>query len=244
VARLPFARGCSARAVLRSRRSNTTSRLTKEAQRPGLDHDPLDDFERPEGPRPALDDGDGEQPEDIDEFGEADEPDDLEEPDYLEAGDAPEGLDAFDGVDEPFGGDGEDLPDEALEELAAIEEAETRSVSDSADLDAARVALEAERAHSAALLGRYRAAVLAAEPELPPELVQGDSLEALEASLAAARATVSGVRRRLEEQAGQYGDGEGLRGFPAGAPPRASAPTSDLTAEEKIRYGLEQRARA
>ena len=133
----------------------------------------------------------------------------------------------FDGIDSPFvDDDGETLADEALDELAAVEEAEADGI------ERARAALDAERRQTRAALNRYRDAVLAAEHALPAELVHGDTLEELEASLTAAREVVAGVRDRLTSSE---------RGFPTGAPPRGSRGTSGLTATEKIRAGLEGR---
>ena len=80
---------------------------------------------------------------------------------------------------------------------------------------------------------RYREALLSASPEVPADMVSGESVEEVEASLAAARQTVAQVRQHLESQA-QAGR------VPAGAPPRSGAELSALTAEEKIRRGLER----
>jgi chromosome segregation ATPase len=83
---------------------------------------------------------------------------------------------------------------------------------------------------------RYREALLSASPEVPADMVTGESVEEVEASLAAARQTVAQVRQHLESQA-QAGR------VPAGAPPRSGADLSALTPEEKIRAGLEQGTR-
>ena len=78
--------------------------------------------------------------------------------------------------------------------------------------------------------------MLTAEPELPPELVSGETLEELEGSLESARRAVAQIRERLSVES------EGERGFPVGAPARGAAPVaSSMTPAEKIAYGLEQR---
>ena len=104
------------------------------------------------------------------------------------------------------------------------------------ELREARAALDAERSARRADAARYREALLAAEPGLPPELVEGDGVDALDASAEAARRTVARIRERLagarEESAG--------RGFPAGAPGRGGPRTEGMTAGEKIAYGLER----
>lgn len=73
--------------------------------------------------------------------------------------------------------------------------------------------LKSQRASARAALERYQRAALAAELELPPELVQGETLEALEGSLEAARKAVARIRERLAASA------EGA-GFPVWAPAR------------------------
>ena len=105
-------------------------------------------------------------------------------------------------------------------ELAAVAEAEADELPAlRTELQEARDALEAERAARSATVARYRDALLAAEPALPPELIQGDDLETLDASIEAARRAVAQIRERLSEEATE---GSAL-GFPAGAPRSAGA---------------------
>lgn len=81
---------------------------------------------------------------------------------------------------------------------------------------------------------RYRDALLAAEPELPSDLVRGETLEEVDAAVEAARRTVARIRERMEAERG--------KGFPVGAPARgAGLATSGLTPVEKITRGLQQR---
>jgi len=82
-----------------------------------------------------------------------------------------------------------------------------------------------------AAAGRYREVLLAAAPELPEEMVAGDSIEELEAAAERARQTVRQVRDRMESQA-QVGR------VPAGSPPRGAPDFSALSPIEKIRLGL------
>lgn len=126
-----------------------------------------------------------------------------------------------------------DLPPEALDELEAVAKSEADT------LAAAQAAIEAERERTRTVLDRYRAAILAAEPDLPPDLVQGTSLEELDASLAAARTAVGEIRARLASEGASA-----ERGFPVGAPARSGPTTAGLSASEKIRRGLEERARS
>jgi regulator of replication initiation timing len=96
-----------------------------------------------------------------------------------------------------------------------------------------RESIEQAAAQSREALGRYREAVLQREPQLPAELVTGDTVSELESAVERARQTVAQVRQHLEQQA------QALR-VPAGAPARGSPDTSDLTAGEKIRLGLQK----
>jgi len=82
--------------------------------------------------------------------------------------------------------------------------------------------------------GKYREVLLAATPELPEEMVAGDSMEDVEASAERARQTVRQVRERLESQS-QVGR------VPAGSPPRGAPDFSALSPIEKIRFGLGQK---
>lgn len=97
-----------------------------------------------------------------------------------------------------------------------------------------RVATLESRVRAAA--ERYRALALERAPELPEELVAGESVEEIEAALAQARETVAKVRGHIESEA-QAGR------VPVGAPARSAPDLSGLSAEEKIRRGLDERSR-
>ncbi len=116
----------------------------------------------------------------------------------------------------------------------------------------------------ASTVSRYRLALLDTAPEVPSDLVSGDSAEELETSLAKARAVVEQVRARLmegmesagqaagsgrnaSEQGGGSNDDAGIGQqpfggrIPAGAPPRSLEDGSaDLSARDKIALGLER----
>lgn len=139
--------------------------------------------------------------------------------------------------------EGDDLPDEALAELAAIEGEEPdgdAAGEDSEELARLRSDLDAEREARRAAVARYREAVLTAEPSLPPELVAGESLAEVEASVEAARRAVAQIRERLAAEA----DEEAARGFPVGAPGRLEPSVEGMSAAEKIALGLERRSGA
>lgn len=120
---------------------------------------------------------------------------------------------------------------EARSELE-LARAEAEGRSKELDEVAGRAQTLEERVRASA--ERYRALALEHSPELPEELVAGESVEEIEAALERARETVSKVRGHIESQA-QAGR------VPVGAPARSGPELSGLTTEQKIRFGLEHR---
>jgi hypothetical protein len=102
------------------------------------------------------------------------------------------------------------------------------------DEEIAGLKLRLVEAQEEASLGvsRYRASLLASRPELPADLVQGDTVEALEQSVEYAMQTVAQVRQHLDQQAAAHR-------VPNGAPPRSAPDLSNLSPAEKIRAGIE-----
>jgi hypothetical protein len=94
-----------------------------------------------------------------------------------------------------------------------------------------RESVAAAEAQGREAANRYREVALAREPDLPADLVGGESVSEVEASLERARQTVAQVRQHLDQQA------QTLR-VPAGAPARSEPDFSELSAAEKIRLGL------
>ncbi len=90
-----------------------------------------------------------------------------------------------------------------------------------------------QRAQTAA--ERYRDLVVRTEPALPADLIAGGDVDAIDASVSAAREIVGRVRSHMETQA-QAGR------VPAGAPPRSAPDLSALTPEQKIKHGLATRS--
>ncbi len=121
---------------------------------------------------------------------------------------------------------------EALAELATAQDTATARELELGGLSERTQALESQ-AQSAAQ--RYRELALRVAPELPEELVTGETVEEVEQALQRARETVSNVRGHLESQA-QSGR------VPVGAPPRSGPDLSGMSSEEKIHYGLQQRS--
>jgi hypothetical protein len=116
-------------------------------------------------------------------------------------------------------------------ELAAATDAASAFES---DLVSMRAFLEdaAQRERDAA--ARYRELVVRSEPSLPPDLIAGETIDAVDASVVAAREVASRVRSHIESQA------QSAR-VPAGAPQRSAPDLSAMSPDEKIKYGLAQR---
>ena len=94
--------------------------------------------------------------------------------------------------------------------------------------------IEGVNARLAQAVEMYRASLLAAEPDVPEDMVQGASVEAVQESLERARQMVAQVRGRLEAQTS-------MERTPMGAPARSAPDLSALSPQEKITMGLSGR---
>ena len=119
-------------------------------------------------------------------------------------------------------------------ELAAANDAASAFDADAASL---RSMLEESEQRNRDAASRYRELASRAEPTLPSDLIDGDTIEAIDASIARARELAASVRSHIEAQA------QAAR-VPAGAPQRSAPDFSAMTPEQKIRHGLAQRASA
>ena len=125
--------------------------------------------------------------------------------------------------------------DEAAEAGTASDEAQTELAELRSALEQRALEIESLRSRLASATARYREALLAAAPEVPEELVGGESPEEVDTSLAGARQMVERVRGQIESQiAGER--------VPSGAPVRGGQDFSDMSSREKIAYALTQRA--
>jgi len=77
----------------------------------------------------------------------------------------------------------------------------------------------------------YREMVAAAHPEIPPELIAGDSVESVDESLRSAQALVDKVKQGIEAETSKTR-------VPTGAPPRTPLDLSVLSPREKIQYAI------
>jgi chromosome segregation ATPase len=83
------------------------------------------------------------------------------------------------------------------------------------------------------LAERYRAVLVMAAPDVPADLIQGETVEDLDRSLVAARDLVARVREQMQAQA--------VARVPAGSPLRGAPDVSGLSPAEKIRLGVSER---
>jgi hypothetical protein len=130
----------------------------------------------------------------------------------------------------------------AEEQVNKTTEVKTEPPAELEQLQAQLTRLETQRAayetqvvtlkgNLAQAVGKYRTKLLAESPEVPEELVKGDTPEEVDASFAAARQVVERIKQRLETQTS-------AERVPAGAPARGLPDLSSLSPAEKIAYGL------
>jgi hypothetical protein len=91
--------------------------------------------------------------------------------------------------------------------------------------------LEAANSALTTAVASYKDMVIGANPDVVPELVTGQTIEAVNESLSKAKALVNKVKQGLEAE-------NQLSRMPAGAPERRAADLSGLSAREKIRYAI------
>ena len=77
----------------------------------------------------------------------------------------------------------------------------------------------------------YRELVVQSNPDVPEELISGDSIEAITDSLTSAKELVTKIRKGMEAEIS-------LARVPIGAPERAAPDLSALSPREKIQYAI------
>ena len=83
-------------------------------------------------------------------------------------------------------------------------------------------------------IAKYLGAVRLANPTIPQDIIAGDTIEAIDASVEKATAIAESVRDSLEAQAKEAR-------IPAGAPTRGEISLEGLTPREKITAGIQQK---
>lgn len=106
-------------------------------------------------------------------------------------------------------------------EIKTLKESATR-----AEADIRRLSSEVKKAVSS-----YRALVVSTNPQIPEELLSGDSIEAINDSLQKAKKLVNKVAQGLKATAS-------ASRIPAGAPVRTAPDFSSLSSREKIKYAI------
>jgi uncharacterized coiled-coil protein SlyX len=116
-----------------------------------------------------------------------------------------------------------------LELKLAGKDAEIAALTQS--LDEARRALDELGKRLTQAVAAYKGLVIQANPGVLPELITGETIEAVDESLKQALALMERVRREMEAEAARTR-------IPAGSPPRAPLDLSALSAREKIQYAI------
>jgi hypothetical protein len=124
---------------------------------------------------------------------------------------------------------------EAASLRTALDDANARIGLAALDADRLRGQIEEASQREQQAAARYRELMLRAEPALPSDMIAGDSIDAIDAAVIAARDVVGRVRSHIEAQA------TAVR-VPVGAPQRAVPDITAMTPQQKIRHGLEQRS--
>jgi septal ring factor EnvC (AmiA/AmiB activator) len=125
------------------------------------------------------------------------------------------------------------LREEQSQLSASLREAQAQLAARDEELAALRQEVGALQDGLKAAASKYRDALLASQPEVPPDLVSGETVEEVDQQLEAALRMVAQLRSHLESQA------QALR-VPTGAPARRAPDLSALSPAEKIVYGLSQ----
>ena len=129
--------------------------------------------------------------------------------------------------------DVEDAPGFQAVTGTGVEELEGQVSRLRADLEKRDEELASLRERMTNSTARYRTAILSGAPEVPEELVRGDTVEELDASLVQARGIVEKVAQRLGSQVAS-------EQVPAGSPPRRPPDLVAMSPHEKILYALQR----
>jgi chromosome segregation ATPase len=131
--------------------------------------------------------------------------------------------------------------DQALSDVSArLAEKDTRIAELESSLSEAKTGSEAAAAELASAkeahgqaVAKYLDAVRAANPTIPQDIITGDTIEDIDASLAKATTIAESVKASLEAQAKEVK-------VPAGAPTRTEISVEGLSPREKIAAGIKQ----
>jgi len=124
---------------------------------------------------------------------------------------------------------------------ASLSEKDSRIAELEASLSEAKQTTESLRAEGVAIseardqaISKYLGAVRLANPTIPQDIIAGDTIEEIDASLAKATTIAESVKANLEARAKETR-------VPAGAPPRSDISVEGLSPREKIAAGIQQK---
>ena len=123
--------------------------------------------------------------------------------------------------------EGEALRAEQSNLQASLSEAKTGSEAAAAELASTREAKDVA-------VAKYLGAVRVANPAIPQDIIAGDTIEDIDASLAKATTIVESVKKVMEAEASRVK-------VPAGAPTRGEISLEGLSPREKIAAGIQQK---
>ena len=116
-----------------------------------------------------------------------------------------------------------------LEQAVATSDGEITSLKQSLDESADNMSRLSDSLAQA--VSNYKSLVVQANPEVPEELLTGDTISSINDSLAKAKTLVGKVRQGLEAEIL-------TTNVPAGAPTRTAPDFSSLSPREKIKYAI------
>lgn len=102
-----------------------------------------------------------------------------------------------------------------------------------AEIKIINLRLEKLEADLGKALGGYRTVLIKENPDILPDLIKGESIEALDRSLTAAREITDRIKAKFEAQ-------RAAERIPCGAPVRTPPDVETLSSHEKIIHGLER----
>ena len=100
--------------------------------------------------------------------------------------------------------------------------------------EAAAAGLASVKEANAQAVAKYIDAIRAANPTIPQDIIAGDAIEEIDASVEKAQSIASAVKASLEAQAKEAK-------VPAGAPARGEISLEGLSPREKIAAGIQQK---
>ena len=83
-------------------------------------------------------------------------------------------------------------------------------------------------------VSKYRDMAKALNPTIPQDIIAGETIEEIDASIEKGKALVASVKQYLESEASKAK-------VPAGAPTRGAISVEGMTPKEKIAYGIQQK---